>query len=187
MLGWKTIPRNVKASWLQLMSNSCWNGTSSPFSEPILIQVVFSRLGFSPENFAYWSTSDRAAFRDSLEPSSNIAVSSAYCKSLYSLLCTKMPLMFTLFRIIIPSISAHSKKMYGELGSPCLQPRPISKNSEKMPFCIPHNLMSLRIILIRCLNLSPKLKKFKTLKINFQDTESKAFSKSSNKTSPGML
>lgn len=56
------------------------------------------------------------------EPSNIRDVSSAYWESLYSSPSITMPLMILLFLIIMPTISAHSRNRYGDIGSPCLQP-----------------------------------------------------------------
>ena len=54
-------------------------------------------------------------------------VSSAYFVKIKSLLLNFIPFIFSFFFIFIAKISAQSIKMYGEIGSHCLQPRSVLK------------------------------------------------------------
>ena len=64
-----------------------------------------------------------------------MTVSSAYCDITYVLLFISIPLIFVLFFILIASISAHKRNIYGEIGSPCLQPRSSLKKFDNIPAC----------------------------------------------------
>ena len=51
-------------------------------------------------------------------------------------------------------ISTHGKKDM-EIGSPSLQPLPMLKKDENISFCITHNHVSFKMILILCVKLGP--------------------------------
>ena len=60
-------------------------------------------------------------------------VSSAYCVVIKSLLFIFIPFIFSFCFIFNARISAHSISIYGEIGSPCLQPPSVLKKEERLP------------------------------------------------------
>ena len=54
-------------------------------------------------------------------------VSLAYCVKIKSLSLIFIPFIFSFFLIFIAKMSAQSINMYGEIGSPCLQPFSVLK------------------------------------------------------------
>ena len=95
--------------------------------------------------------------------------------------------MFMLFLIIKPKISTQRINRKVDTGSLWQQPRPISKNDDKLPHWFTLNLILLLNVFIQEMIELPKPKNSITLYIKDQDTESKAFSKSTESSSPGTL
>ena len=63
-------------------------------------------------------------------------VSSAYNVNLCSVSLIVMPLVFSLCLIFVARISAQTRKIQLEIGSPCLQPRSRLKKEERNPACV---------------------------------------------------
>ena len=84
----------------------------------------------SPDFLANSSSSFSVSFRESLEPSKIIVVSSAYCVRTKSLLLIFIPLIFSLFLIFMANISEQSINIYGEIGRLFTSPFSSKKRGE---------------------------------------------------------
>ena len=182
---WKFIPSSLKAVFLHDSFHLVLIDAVLNLLTPIHTAWVFSKLTFRPGNCEYSYNTLSVALSDLLVPSKRNSVSSAYWESLCSLSFIIMPLMFMLFLIIIPKISAQRINRKVDTGSPCRHPRPILKNDDRLPHWFTLNLTLLLNVFIQEIIDLPKPKNSITLYINDQDTESKAFSKSTESSNPG--
>lgn len=89
---------------------------------PIQIIFEYDDFIFKPDNVAKYSRILIMLSKELGEPSVKMVMLSAYCDSVYSTTSIEIPLMSLLFLLKIPSISAHKRNAYMEIGSPCVQP-----------------------------------------------------------------
>ena len=92
-----------------------------------------------------------------------------------------------LFLIIMPRISAQRVYRKIDTGSPWRQQQPILKKDDKLPFWLTLSFTLLLNNFIQGMIELPKPKNSITLYINGQNTESKAFLKSTESSNPGIL
>lgn len=121
----------------------------------------------------------RDVFRES-RSRKNSVVSSASCDILNVVSLKSNPFMSGLFFKVIDRISTARTNISAERGHPCLIPDRILKYGVVVPLLIIQLSMSVYIIFIQSLNISPKPKCESVFCINFQFNLSKAFSKSRN-------
>ena len=104
------------------------------FNDPIHMTCVLLALIFNPEKDAYRFKISRVRCRHFSVPSSISDVSSANCEMRYSVSPIRSPFTRLSFRNMMLNTSAQIIKIYGDNGSPCLQPLVSLKNSEEKPF-----------------------------------------------------
>ena len=78
-------------------------------------------------------------------------------------------------------------KRYGEIGSPCRQPRLRVNGSERWPFSIILEFDDFWKIDIHLIIFSPKLSSLSEFYIYYQERLSKAFSKSTKRMRPSVI
>ena len=128
----KVIPNNLNLFTPQFNFHFVFIDSVLYVFEPIHTTLVLKKLTLRPDNFAYCSSS-YVSLRDSSEPSNMTVVLSAYWIRIKSLLLIFIPFIFSFLLIFNAKISAQSMNIYGEMGSPCLQPRSILKKEERSP------------------------------------------------------
>lgn len=132
------MPNSSKYLLFQWNFHLVWWNTSF---EMLTMQtiVVFEIFIFKPEIFAIFF---KIRITPSVEiggPSNIMEVSSAYCDIFLFLTVNYNTLWSLLFRIRIPSIYAHKRKRYGDIGSPCLQTRSGVSCCDTITFWITHD------------------------------------------------
>ena len=142
---------------------------------PIRMTFVFVMFTWRPDLTWNQSRISRLFFRFCSEASRNIEVSSAYWQSLCSLLCKVIPFTFLSFLKAKARYSEHKIKIYGDIGSPCLQPLSSGKGSDRYLLKIMRELEFSWNMLIHFFRLGPKLKLSSTSSMNSQERLSKAF------------
>ena len=75
--------------------------------EPIQTICILSKFILRPDILQFFSNSSNVLFKDSFEPSKNIAVSSANCVTLNFVSFENMPFIFLFFLIEFDRHSAH--------------------------------------------------------------------------------
>ena len=144
---------------------------------PSHIVLVFQTFEKRPDDFPNRLMVLTVSSNEFLSPASVISLPSAYYDFFNSVSPIKILFIFLFCEIIMAIISTHNMNKYDDIWSSCLHPLWIANHCDNCPLPWQMILYLYKNIDIHWHISGPKPKAHKTLNINFQSTESKAFFK----------